>query len=73
MFSVFSLISSKLIFLLDSPNRGWGQQKHGHEVDWVSLCTDTKLVPSWVIGNRSDKAASNFIQDLKSRLKTGFS
>ena len=35
---------------------------------WVALSADTKLVPSWVLGDRSDKAASVFMNDLKQRL-----
>lgn len=35
---------------------------------WVAICIDTKLIPSWLIGNRDRKAAKAFIKDLASRL-----
>ena len=36
---------------------------------WTAICSDTKLVPSWVVGNRDSEAANLFINDLASRLK----
>ncbi len=35
---------------------------------WTALCADTKLVPSWYIGNRDSEAAQLFIADLATRL-----
>ena len=35
---------------------------------WVALDADTKLVPCWLIGDRSAVAAEEFMLDLKSRL-----
>ena len=35
---------------------------------WVAIDADTKLIPSWLIGNRSAVCASEFISDLKTRL-----
>jgi len=35
---------------------------------WTSLCAETKLVPSWMIGNRDGDTAKTFIADLASRL-----
>lgn len=35
---------------------------------WVGMCPDTRLVPSWYVGDRSAKSAKIFIQDLASRL-----
>lgn len=35
---------------------------------WTAICADTKLVPSWLVANRSADAAMMFIQDLASRL-----
>jgi IS1 family transposase len=35
---------------------------------WVCLCADTKLVPSWRIGDRSSETAIAFVDDLASRL-----
>ena len=35
---------------------------------WVAIDSDTKLVPCWLIGDRSAVAAEELMQDLKSRL-----
>ena len=42
---------------------GWGDVW-----TWVAIDADTKLIPSWLIGNRSVECASEFIADLKARL-----
>ena len=36
---------------------------------WTAICPDTKLVPTWVVGDRSSCFAKLFINDLKQRLK----
>jgi IS1 family transposase len=35
---------------------------------WVAICADTKLVPSWLVGDRSGETAIRFICDLSGRL-----
>src|SRR5271170_570028 len=35
---------------------------------WVAICADTKLVPSWRIGDRSGETATEFVCDLSRRL-----
>lgn len=35
---------------------------------WTALCADTKLMPSWYVGNRDTEAAMIFVADLASRL-----
>lgn len=35
---------------------------------WVSMCPDTKLVPTWLVADRNSEAASDFIRDLASRM-----
>ena len=35
---------------------------------WTAICTDTKLVPSWRLGDRSAATALDFMDDLKGRL-----
>ena len=35
---------------------------------WVAICADTKLVPAWMVGDRSVAAATLFMQDVASRL-----
>lgn len=36
---------------------------------WTSICADTKLVPSWLVGKRDANHANVFIADLAGRLK----
>lgn len=36
---------------------------------WVAFDADTKLVPSWMLGDRSLKTASRFVADLASRVR----
>ena len=35
---------------------------------WTAVCADTKLVPSWRVGDRSGATALDFMDDLKGRL-----
>ena len=35
---------------------------------WTAICADTKLVPSWLVGDRSGQTAKRFICDLAGRL-----
>ena len=35
---------------------------------WTALCADTKLIASWLVGERNGAAAKAFIADLASRL-----
>ena len=35
---------------------------------WTAICADTKLVPSWRIGDRSSATAIEFLDDLRARL-----
>jgi IS1 family transposase len=35
---------------------------------WVAICADTKLVPSWRVGDRSGGTATEFVCDLSKRL-----
>jgi IS1 family transposase len=35
---------------------------------WTALCADTKLVPSWLVGERTADDAEVFMRDLASRL-----
>lgn len=36
---------------------------------WTAICADTKLVPSWYVGERSAEAATEFAVDLAGRMK----
>ena len=35
---------------------------------WTAICADTKLIPSWRLGDRSGATALDFMDDLKGRL-----
>ena len=35
---------------------------------WTAICADTKLVPSWRLGDRSGATALDFMEDLRDRL-----
>ena len=37
---------------------------------WMAIDPDTKLIPSWLVGNRDAEYANKFISDLASRLST---
>ena len=37
---------------------------------WTAIDADTKLIPSWLVGDRSGDTAKVFIQDLANRLVT---
>lgn len=51
------------------PNDKQGQFGYGDVWTWTAICADTKLVPSWYIGNRDIVSAMRFMRDLKSRLR----
>lgn len=46
-----------------------GQFGYGNIWTWVALCADTKLVPCWLVAERTLPAAQVFMADLASRLK----
>ncbi len=50
------------------PKDKQGQFGYGDVWTFTALCADTKLVPSWYIGNRDLKCATAFMKDLVSRL-----
>ncbi|MDE0037921.1 MAG: IS1 family transposase [Gammaproteobacteria bacterium] len=35
---------------------------------WVAICAETKIVPSWLVGDRTDATAIEFMDDLRGRL-----
>lgn len=45
-----------------------GEFGYGDVWTWTALCADTKIVPSWLVGDRSAATANIFIDDLASRL-----
>jgi len=50
------------------PEKKKGQFGYGDVWTWVAIDADTKLVPSFMVGNRDGQTAKIFIDDLKSRL-----
>lgn len=50
------------------PKEKKGKFGYGDVWTWVAICADTKLVPCWLVADRSAAAAHAFINDLASRL-----
>lgn len=42
---------------------------YGDVWTWTAICADTKLVPSWLVGQRDSRDCYTFLADLKSRLR----
>jgi IS1 family transposase len=51
------------------PDEHKGQYGYGDVWTWTALCADTKLVPSWLVGERTTEDAWCFMADLKNRLR----
>ncbi len=51
------------------PEQFIGTPGYGDVWTWVAIDADTKLVPSWLVGERTNRDAYVFLSDLKSRLK----
>jgi len=49
------------------PDEKKGQFGYGDIWTWVAIDADTKLVPSWLVGNRDAETAKIFMEDLASR------
>src|SRR5262249_40207235 len=47
-----------------------GQFGVGDVWTWTAICADTKLVPSWLVADRSADAAYRFMTDLAGRVKS---
>ena len=50
------------------PDQHKGSFGYGDVWTWTALCADTKLVPSWLVGERTTPDAITFMEDLSSRL-----
>src|SRR3954471_15040705 len=50
------------------PQEHRGTFGYGDVWTWTAICADTKLVPSWLVGERTTYDAWHFMEDLKSRL-----
>lgn len=49
-------------------NVAQGAAGHGDVWTWTAICADTKIIASWMVGDRSGAAANAFIADLAPRL-----
>jgi IS1 family transposase len=50
------------------PEQFRGTPGYGDVWTWTALCADTKLVPSWLVGERTTEDALTFAHDLRARL-----
>jgi IS1 family transposase len=50
------------------PREHEGTFGYGDVWTWTAICADTKLVPSWLVGERTTQDAWTFMQDLQRRL-----
>jgi IS1 family transposase len=50
------------------PDEHKGEYGYGDVWTWTALCADTKLVPSWLVGERTAEDAWCLMADLKNRL-----
>lgn len=50
------------------PEEHKGTFGYGDVWTWTALCADTKLVPTWLVGERTTDDAIVFMEDLKGRL-----
>ena len=50
------------------PDEHRGSFGYGDVWTWTAICADTKLVPSWLVGERTVDDAYVFMQDVSSRL-----
>lgn len=50
------------------PEQFRGTPGYGDVWTWVALCADTKLVPSWLVGERTTEDGIAFMHDLRGRL-----
>ncbi len=47
-----------------------GQFGYGDVWSWTAICADTKLIPSWLVGNRDAECANIFMLDLAARMSS---
>jgi IS1 family transposase len=50
------------------PEEHRGEYGYGDVWTWTAICADTKLVPSWLVGERTGFDAEVFMRDVASRL-----
>jgi len=50
------------------PEEHEGEFSYGDVWTWTAICADTKLIPSWLVGDRTIDDAIIFLRDLKDRI-----
>jgi IS1 family transposase len=50
------------------PEQHRGEYGYGDVWTWTAICADTKLVPAWLVGERTAEDAWCFLADLKNRV-----
>jgi IS1 family transposase len=53
------------------PQEFRGTFGYGDVWTWVSIDADTKLIPSWLVGERTIEDCFTFLRDLRSRVRVG--
>lgn len=53
------------------PEEGKGALRYGDVRTWTAIDADTKLVPAWLVGERTARDAFVFLSDLRDRLAPG--
>jgi IS1 family transposase/lambda repressor-like predicted transcriptional regulator len=53
------------------PEEFVGTPGYGDVWTWVAIDADTKLIPSWLVGERTTEDAFHFLHDLRSRMPAG--
>ena len=53
------------------PEQFKGTPGYGDVWTWTAIDAETKLIPSWLVGERTLADCYTFMADLKSRLKPG--
>src|SRR5665213_1185289 len=51
------------------PDEHKGEYGYGDVWTWTAICADTKLIPSWFVGQRTADDGYLFMMDLRTRLK----
>lgn len=51
------------------PTEHQGTFGYGDVWTWIAICADTKLVPTWLVGERTTEDCMAFMTDLKSRMR----
>jgi len=51
------------------PDEHVGEFGYGDVWTWTAICADTKLVPSWLVGERTTRDCWVFISDIKDRVR----